>query len=208
MSVIEEAPSTPPHGFEYKRDGRIGPIDLSDLTNAVDREIRNLKDVITIRVNAVEKAQETFQNDLTRVPTQVDREVKALRELIESKIDRLADVTNERFEGVAKQFSERDKRTEQLSLADKTAIAAALQAQKEAAGAQNESNTTSTSKMEGSFSRLIDLMSNRIDDVKTRLDKGEGRTTGVGATWSFVIAIGGLAIGAAGVVTAVLALAK
>ena len=46
------------------------------------------------------------------------------------------------------QFAERDKRTEQLSLADKTAIAAALQAQKEAAGAQNESNTAAINKME------------------------------------------------------------
>jgi hypothetical protein len=67
----------------------------------------------------------------------------------------LRELHSERFSSIALQFEERDKRTEQLSVADKTAIAAALQAQKEAAGAQNESNTAAVAKIETNFDNKL-----------------------------------------------------
>jgi Mg2+ and Co2+ transporter CorA len=90
---------------------------------------------------------------------------------------------------------ERDKRTEQLSLADKTAIAAALQAQKEAAGATNDSIIAVITKMDASFTKLFDQMTNllsamqkntdeKIGDIKqqmsqisSRIDRREGVTS-------------------------------
>jgi len=83
---------------------------------------------------------------------------------------------------------DRDKRTEQLGLADKTAIAAALQAQKEAAGAQIEMSAAANAKMETTFSKQIEQTQallqevrrstdSKIDDLKSRLDKGEGKTS-------------------------------
>ena len=85
-------------------------------TENLRREIANLKELLETRLNG---------NDAARV---------AQHDLIKAEIGILSNVTEQRFAGIETQFSERDKRTEQLSMADKTAIAAALQAQKEAAG--------------------------------------------------------------------------
>src|ERR1700685_2775837 len=71
------------------------------------------------------------------------------------EVAKLQELHEEKFASIATQFAERDKRTEQLSLADKTAIAAALQAQKEAAGAQNEANAAAIAKSEAGVTKQI-----------------------------------------------------
>jgi Skp family chaperone for outer membrane proteins len=87
------------------------------------------------------------------------------------------------------QFIERDKRTEQLALASSTAIAAALQAAKEAVGAQNTSNSIAIAKSESStleslrqlrelFLSETKAINEKVDDLKSRLDRGEGKGTG------------------------------
>lgn len=146
-------------------------------TQQLLREVGAAREVIETRLGGMDKAIELLQAASDRYPQFVRAEVKQLQELHEEK-----------FRSIAIQFMERDKRTEQLSLADKTAIAAALQAQKEAAGAQNESNAAANAKMENSFAKLIDqnqalLLEVRrnteaqINDLKSRLDKGEGKTS-------------------------------
>ena len=84
---------------------------------------------------------------------------------------------------------ERDKRGDQLTLASSTAIAAALQAQKEAAGESQKSSAAAIAKAETATSESIKQLqalfqtsiaglSTQILDVKSRLDKGEGSTLG------------------------------
>lgn len=108
--------------------------------------------------------------------------------LISEAVAQLEALQNETFRSIQTQFVERDKRTEQLSIADKTAIAAALQAQKEAAGATNDSNNAAVTKMENNFAKLIEQTQNllqqstknfddKIDDLKNRLTTIEGRTS-------------------------------
>jgi hypothetical protein len=66
---------------------RLGPPDPSTLTTAqLLRELTSLKELFTTRIDAVEKAQEKFEENMLRVPTEVDRGVKTLRELLESKL--------------------------------------------------------------------------------------------------------------------------
>ena len=143
------------------------------------------------RLSGMDKAISLLQSLADRQPTtsEVAMQVRALRDHHDEKFSSQGEQLRIQFSGIAVQFAERDKRTEQLSLADKTAIAAALQAQKEAAGAQNESNAAANAKMETNFAKLIDqgqslLMEVRrnteaqINDLKSRLDKGEGRVTG------------------------------
>jgi hypothetical protein len=102
-------------------------------------------------------------------------------------------VDDEKFRSIELQFIERDKRTEQLSLADKTAIAAALQAQKEQAVAQNQSNAAATAKSEANFTKQIDQISTLIqstakaqddktNDIKDRLTRIEGTAVGTKET--------------------------
>lgn len=144
---------------------------------------------IVARLDGMDKGIVLLQQFADKQPTssEVHLAVNALRDHHDEKFRSQEEQLRIQFSGIAIQFAERDKRTEQLSLADKTAIAAALQAQKEAAGAQNESNTTANTKMEGNFAKLIEqgqslLMEVRrnteaqINDLKSRLDKGEGRS--------------------------------
>lgn len=156
-------------------------------TENLRREIANLKELIEARLAA---------SDAARI---------ALHALITAEIQVLSSVTEQRFESIATQFAERDKRTEQLSLADKTAIAAALQAQKEAAGATNESNSVALAKMENNFTKLIDQgqtllqsvaknMDDKINDMKSRIDTGQGQSRGRVDLWGYTVGAAGILI--------------
>jgi hypothetical protein len=166
-------------------------------TDQLRRETRALRELVSTRLDAMDKAVQLLQATVDRQPTPsvLQERTVALEKVVEQKFQTIekqlasaAEIEAEKFEGVARQFIERDERTEQLSIADKTAIAAALQAQKEAAGATNESNSVALTKMEGNFTKLIDqgqaliasVVKNtdeKINDLKSRLDRGEGKTS-------------------------------
>lgn len=148
---------------------------------------RHLQKLLETRFNGMDKAIELIQKSADKVPSDVDLAIGRLKDLHEEKLNGLENFVEEKFRGVATQFSERDKRTEQLSIADKTAIAAALQAQKEAAGATQESNSVALMKMETNFSKLIEQQTtmlqtltrnsdDKIADMKGRIDRGEGKS--------------------------------
>lgn len=168
-------------------------------TQNLRREIEGLRELqealvsgeigkLETRLNGMDKAIELLHTASARIPLHVKEEVTHLSELVVEKIERLGDVATERFAGIEKQFAERDKRTEQLSLADKTAVNAALAAQEKQAIAQQEGNNAATSKMEANFTKLIEqgqtLLQEvrrntdvQINDLKSRLDKGEGKNS-------------------------------
>lgn len=136
-------------------------------TDQLRQEVKGLRELLEARLDGMDGA------------------VKSLRELVFADIDKLSAVSSERFTRIDTQFIERDKRTDQLSLADKTAVAAALQAAKEAVGAQNTSNSIAIAKSESStvesikqlqtlFNSAIDGLNDKVNDVKSRLDRGEG----------------------------------
>lgn len=137
-------------------------------------------------------------------------------DITRSEIDKLAAVSAERFTRIDTQFIERDKRTDQLSLADKTAVAAALQAAKEAVGAQNTSNSIAIAKSESStvesirqlqtlFNSAIDGLNDKVNDVKSRLDRGEGGNSATREVRKEGRDNNGLIVGAAGMVIALAA---
>lgn len=124
-------------------------------------------------------------------------EVTHLKEFMNEKISGISiglngieSVAEQRFARIDSQFIERDKRTDQLSLADKTAVAAALQAAKEAVGAQNTSNSIAIAKSESStvesirqlqtlFNSAIAAVNDKLNDTRSRLDRGDGNTNGL-----------------------------
>jgi hypothetical protein len=179
------------------------PTDPTVLTRALIREgLDNLKEQIVGRLDAMDKAASMLHEDYVRVPTLLDRAVKETRELLTAKIYTLESVFAEKFTRIETQFVERDRRTEQLSLADKTAVAAALQAAKEAVGAQNTSNSIAIAKSESStvesikqlqalFTSSIAALQNQVTDIKERIDRGEGHARGIGDGWGYLVGAAG-----------------
>lgn len=197
------------------------------------REVNNLREVVETRLNAIDRATNLFQENLTRVPTDTDKQIRHLQELHDEKFfgvknelqqilsgiqiqladrtvgsnDRMAgigkDFTNRlesSISGIQKQFEERDVRSKAAELAAQVAVGAALQAQKEAAGAQNESNSAAITKSESATVKQIDGIlallnsnSNALNDkiavINGRLDRGEGSEKGSHGSITMIIAV-------------------
>jgi hypothetical protein len=96
---------------------------------------------------------------------------------------------NERFNAVILRFTEMEKRSKDLDEARALALAAALQAAKEAVAEQNRSNTTAIGKSETAVGEQIKQMRETFDtalrgqgiqitDLKSRIDRGEGGNSG------------------------------
>lgn len=204
--------------------------DPSSLTTAQLREaISNLHSIINAelravgtRLDAIDKATEVFNENLTRVPTDTDKQIQHLKELHGERFNSVSGELRALADGITKQFAERDVRTDAAAIGTSKAVDAALQAQKEAAGAQNEANAAAITKSEANTTKLIDgiiallnstvkATDEKISDLKGRLDRGEGVIRGGGEVrterrldMGTVISIISMAIAAAAVVVAVI----
>jgi len=187
---------------------------------ALAREIAGLKEVVFTRLDAMDRAQDLFREDLVRVPTATDKAVSNLREHvalllktieqrldsadtaitlvranavqvhntlqtqidnrpaeIDARIKHLEDLfaekfrtVNEQFVGVQTQFSERDVRVRESAQAATTAINAALQSQKEAAGESAKSFSLSVDKSERTTLEQINQQRSLLDAMKQGFD--------------------------------------
>ena len=186
MAEDEDAPSR----RERQRGDNVPMPDPSTLTTEqLRRELTSLRSVLEARLDGMDRAMVLFSDNLTRVPTDTDKQVGHLKEL-----------HDEKFSSIQKQFEERDTRTEQAAIATKIAVDAALQAQKEAAGAQNESNAAAITKSELATTKQIDgivallgssnkATDEKIGDLKSRFDRGDGSNSALYAVGSAVLAI-------------------
>jgi hypothetical protein len=167
--------------------------------NETAREL--IRQVLETRLDSMDRASVVLSENVNRVPTLLDRESSRLEKLFEEKLFGM--IT--KFDGIQVQFRERDIRTDQDKIAATTAVNAALQAQKEAAGAQNEANAAAITKSENSFTKEIDGLKSLINTVrdaiqsdvgnlKQRLDRGEGSDSGHGAAQASMIAIAAVLI--------------
>lgn len=185
------------------RDGRMysgGDItprpDPTLLTSAaLAQQIGVLREYLVARIDGAEAVQNTrfgamdraivlLQTLQDRIPDQVDRKVANLQAL-----------HDERFRGIQVQFDERDVRVKESAAAATTAVNAALQAAKEAVGAQNTSFTLGIDKSEKAtleqinqqrvlLDKTTSSLDEKIDDLKDRMARlesiGLGRTEAVG----------------------------
>ena len=124
----------------------------------------------------------------------LDTKFKSLEESLDDKVSHLRDLTDEKFSGIGTRFAEARYLTEQTSRNDKIALDAALQAQKEDVGKQNDSNNASILKTEVLFTKQIDALNDKIDDIKSRFIAGDsqskGKTEGIGMVGAVVIGAG------------------
>ena len=153
----------------------------------IEGKIERVEEKVTTRLEGMDKAIEVLAKWRDTLPTLIKDEVSYLKDLHEEKFSSIQQRSEMIVSGIQTQFVERDKRTEQLSLADKTAVAAALQAQKESAASTDESNRIANTKMETNFTKLIEqnqillqqntkTLDDKINDIKGRQDRGEGRS--------------------------------
>src|ERR1700738_2861976 len=148
---------------EYRETRNSHPDPTVRTVEQLQREVSALKELHGVRLEAMDKAIQVAHDDLVRVPTDVQKAVGSLKDVLQEtfkihdeKFQSTQQLAAEKFAGIQKQFDERDVRTEQSATATKIAVDAALQAQKEAAGAQNESNAAAIAKSEAATTKQID----------------------------------------------------
>jgi hypothetical protein len=159
---------------------------VSGLQKDIDEQPQNrkadiaaLQALLESRLDAIEARSNARLGEVHALPAEIRSEIQHLRELHEEK-----------FHGIELQFAERDTRGDQEKKASKEALDAALLAQKESVAQQNDANTTAATKTETNFTKQIDLvgtqinaldksLSDRISELKERIDRGEGSSTGM-----------------------------
>jgi hypothetical protein len=152
-------------------------------TEALDREIGHLRELIGGRVDELAKDFDRFKE------AHIERHADA----VDKAIEHLEDICEVKFESIKMQFHERDLRFQNIEDAGRAAVAAALQAAKEA-----------VEKSERGFEKELDaiklLITNQgkaqdlqIRDLKDRAATGEGKGAGLNQAWLIgVAAIGTL----------------
>lgn len=169
-------------------------------TAAVERALDGYREVVDIRLAAMDKATELVARDSARIAAaqetnrellrnDVERQLAALREFILTKIDSAERVGSERFAGISTQFAERDTRLEQTDRERRISLDAALAAAKEAVAEQQKANALAIGKSEDGTKERLDALAqlmttevkslqDKIDDIKGRIDRGEGQSKG------------------------------
>jgi hypothetical protein len=127
--------------------------------------------------------------DPTKLTTEaVDRLHKEIQGVIDLRFKALEDLLSEKFKGVSTEFAMRD-----------IALAAAFKAAEAAVTQQNASNTVAADKAASSFTKQIDGLDEKINDLKERV---AALSTG---HWA---AFGGYIVGAIGVIATIVVLMK
>jgi hypothetical protein len=165
--------------------------DPTSLTTAqLRRELSGLREILTARLDGMDRATTLLDETVNRTPTIIQTEIAHVRELMTEKLSSLGGQAEEKFSSIQQQFSERDVRTDQAATASASALAAALQAAKEAVFEQAQAAAKAAEKTELSFTKQIDQIqlqiktigdgfSDRIAELKERIDRGEGTSSGV-----------------------------
>jgi hypothetical protein len=202
MPLDQKTVANRPNAFHQGSGSVPIPDPTERTTEALLREIAALKELVTTRLDAMDKAMSIFSENLTRAPTEVDKQIGHLKSLMEATFR----ATDEKFNSIQTQFLERDVRVEQTARDTKVAVDAALSAQKEQAKQQNESFGLSIAKSETATVKQIDQQSTliqsttsglslQINDIKDRLTRIEGKGAGMQSSWAIVVgAIGILGI--------------
>ena len=118
-----------------------------------------------------------------------------LEKLFDEKLRGHLALITEKFAGVKTEFSMRD-----------IALAAAFKAAEAAVQQQNTSNTLAIDKSAEGFTKQIDGLDGKIDDLKERIGTAQGRSVGHGETWGWVVGALGIMIGFASVIMMVMRL--
>jgi hypothetical protein len=168
-------------------------------TDQLRRELATLREIIETRLDGMDRATELASSQAVAAREQIEQLRDRLREETATEVGQLRELLEARLDGmdraIALQFAERDVRSEQATEGSKQALNAALLAQKELAAQQNDASSAAAAKAEASFTKQIDQIGTiiqttekatdaRITELKERIDRGEGSTTGAAGSRS------------------------
>ncbi len=176
-------------------------MDECKFNTTLTREISNLKELVFTRIEGIEKAIKLSHENFVRVPTDIQKEVGALKEFILAKFEGEHQLKEVKFGKVEQRFELIESARLEQKGDTKTAVDAALKSQEAAFVKQNESFLLSINKSEESTRRQIEAQGEIIIDLKDRLTRSEGQNSGKRDLW-------GYAVGAAGLIIAVLSIFK
>jgi thymidylate synthase len=150
-----------------------------------------------LTTDAVNAATAQWRLDMRNLRELVETKISTLEAIVtankergEADFQHLRELNSDKFGSISLQFAERDVRTTQASVATDSALKAALQAAKELVGAQGEASAAAAVKSETSFTKQIDQIATiiqtleksvdgRLNELKERIDRGEGSSSGV-----------------------------
>jgi anti-sigma28 factor (negative regulator of flagellin synthesis) len=154
-------------------------------TQQLLRELSSLREIFETRLNGMDKANEVLSETVNRTPTAIQTAVANLREVyderfssVQQQIADLGIIRDQKFMSIAQQFVERDVRTEQAATASTQALAAALQAAAKAADKTELSFTKQIDQIQLQIKTSGDASNDRIGELKERIDRGEGQSSG------------------------------
>lgn len=154
-------------------DSRPVPDPTALTTAALTREVQSLKELILTRLDAMDKALILLQTRADRVPSEVD-----------IKVGQLQALHGEKFRSVDNQF-----------IASSTALAAALQAAKEAVDKGSQGTTKTIDQLAAVMGVETKSVNDKVTELRERLTKIEGRDSGIASSWGILTAVVGIIIG-------------
>jgi hypothetical protein len=145
---------------------------------SMEDKLVGLRDLLVMRIEAMDKASEVLAGNVNRVPTLLDREVARLQALFDEKTGNIRTA-----------IRERDDQARQDKVTAAAAVELALASLKELISSQNTSNALAIAKAESAtahdlealnaiISTTKDGLNSEINNLKQRLDRGEGVSRG------------------------------
>jgi hypothetical protein len=162
---------------------------VAQATDQLRRELQATAEVASAQADGVRRVFEARLDAMDTAIKLVHETAESLPVRMDEKVKHLEEVANVKFGAIQTQFAERDVRTDSATTAAKTAVDAALQAQKESAGKQADAFSEATRKSEDQFTKQIDQqgellrtatkgLEDKINDLKDRFNRGEGMGLG------------------------------
>ena len=172
-------------------------------TQQLNQAVIGLKEIIGVRLDAIEKANTTFVENINRVPTDVQKAVATLESLHESKFRQVLENIKALNILIDEKFLLRDKGVNETAALNSTALQAALAAAKESAQKQTDWFGASALKTESGFTKQIESLGitvqalgnslgDKLNDLKERQNLIEGRSGGMNSLWGWIVAAAGL----------------
>jgi hypothetical protein len=158
-------------------DGRVpGPPYLT--TEELRRDVSALREILQARLDGMDRAAVVLAETVNRTPTAIQTAISHLKELHDERFRSTSLESDERFKSVALQFKERDERSSQLAKTQDEALKAALQSAEKLNEAQGSANKEANAKTEITFAQQLKAVTDKIEVINGRLDRGEGTASG------------------------------
>ena len=145
-------------------------------TEQLRRELSGLREILTARLDGMDTATELLSATVNRTPTVIQTEISHVRELMTEKLGSLGGAADEKFHSIELQFAERDVRTTQAATA--SAVFEQAQAAAKAAEKTELAFSKQVDQIQLQIRTVSDGLGDKIDDLKGRIDRGEGSTAG------------------------------